>query len=68
MKDNMPRYTMRISRILLDKLQYISKFEGRSANKQLEQLVKKCIVDFEQDHGIITNELIEEMYQNNDIL
>lgn len=33
MKDNLPRYTMRIERPLSDRLQYISKYEGRTANK-----------------------------------
>ncbi len=64
-KDNMPRYTMRIDRTLLDKLQYISKYEGRTANKQLEQMVKRLVVGFESKHGEITEEMINEMYSNN---
>lgn len=58
MSDVLPRYTMRISRELLDKLHYISEFEGRTVNKQLEQLVKKCVEDFEAVNGKIDiNEL-----------
>ncbi len=64
-KDNMPRYTMRIDRTLLDKLQYISKYEGRTANKQLEQMVKRLVAGFESKHGEITEEMINEMYSNN---
>ena len=64
MKDNLPRYTMRIDRTLLDKLQYIAKYEGRTANKQLEQLVKRCIREFEKDNGTITGDMIREMYGN----
>jgi len=64
MKDNLPRYTMRIDRDLLDKLQYIAKYEGRTANKQLEQLVKRCIAEFERANGEITKELISDMYGN----
>lgn len=64
MKDNLPRYTMRIERPLLDRLQYISKYEGRTANKQLEQLVKRCIKEFEAEHGEITDEMIAELYGN----
>ena len=30
MKDNLPRYTLRINRITLDKLEYIANFNGRS--------------------------------------
>ena len=65
MKDNLPRYTMRIERQLLDRLQYIAKYEGRTANKQLEQLVKRCIKEFEAEHGKITDEMIAELYGNN---
>ena len=57
MKDKLPRYTMRIERELLDKLQYIAKYEGRTANKQLEQLVKRCIREFEKDNGTITEDM-----------
>lgn len=64
MKDKLPRYTMRIERELLDKLQYIAKYEGRTANKQLEQLVKRCIREFEKDNGKITEDMIQEMYGN----
>lgn len=64
MKDTLPRYTMRIERTLLDRLQYIAKYEGRTANKQLEQLVKRCIAEFEQDNGMITEEMINEMYSS----
>ena len=55
---------MRIDRHLLDKLQYISKYEGRTANKQLEQLVKKCIQQFESENGKISEDMIQEMYGN----
>ena len=64
MKDKLPRYTMRIERTLLDKLQYIAKYEGRTANKQLEQLVKRCVQEFEKENGEITGEMIQEMYGN----
>ena len=65
MPDSLPRYTMRIERLSLDKLQYIAKYEGRTANKQLEQLVKRCIREFENQNGEITDEMIQEMYGNN---
>ncbi len=64
MKTILPRYTMRIERHLLDRLQYIAKYEGRTANKQLEQLVKKCIAEFEKNHGTITDTMINEMYSS----
>ena len=53
MKDNLPRYTMRVPKVLLDKLGYIADYEGRTKNKELEQLIKKRIAEFEQVHGEI---------------
>lgn len=54
MKDNLPRYTLRIPQVLLDKLGYIAEYEGRTKNKEIEQLVKKRIAEFEAIHGEIT--------------
>ena len=53
MKDNLPRYTLRINQNLLDKLDYIAKYEGRSKNKEIEQLIKKHILEFEKINGEI---------------
>ena len=53
MKDNLPRYTLRVSQDLLDKLAYIAEYEGRTKNKELEQLIKKRIAEFESEHGTI---------------
>ena len=39
MKDDFPRYTLRISQILLDKIGYIAEYEGRTKNKEIEQLI-----------------------------
>lgn len=54
MKDNLPRYTLRIPQLLLDKLAYIAAYEGRTKNKEIEQLIKKRIAEFEAVHGTIT--------------
>ena len=53
MNDDLPRYTLRINRVLLDKLEYIVKYEGRSKNKEIEQLIKKRILEFEKENGEI---------------
>ena len=53
MKDNLPRYTLRVPQLLLDKLGYIAEYEGRTKNKEIEQLIKKRIAEFEQQHGVI---------------
>ena len=53
MKDHLPRYTLRIPQVLLDKLGYIADYEGRTKNKEIEQLIKKRIAEFEEQHGVI---------------
>ena len=53
MADSLPRYTLRVSQILLDKIAYIAEYEGRTKNKEIEQLIKKRINEFEKEHGKI---------------
>lgn len=53
MKDNLSRYTLRVEQELLDKLGYIAEYEGRTKNRQLEWLIRKCIKEFEQQNGVI---------------
>ncbi len=54
MKNELPRYTLRISQELLSKIGYIADYEGRTKNKEIEQLIKKRIQEFEAAHGKIT--------------
>lgn len=35
------------------KLHYISKYEGRSANRQILYLIRNCIKEFEKENGEI---------------
>ena len=53
MKDEKSRYTLRVQPQLLNKLGYIAEYEGRTKNRELEQLIKKRIAEFEQEHGEI---------------
>jgi len=53
MEGNLVRYTLRVSPQLLEKLAYIAEFEGRSKNKELEQMIKRRIAEFEETHGKI---------------
>ena len=46
MRDNLPRYTLRISKVLLDKFAYVVWYEGRTKNKEIEQLIKRRIAEF----------------------
>lgn len=65
MSDNMRRYTVRINGVLLEKLDYIAKADGRTKNKQVIQLIKKSISEYEEEFGTITPDLIREMRDNN---
>ena len=60
MQDNLPRYTLRVPQELLDKLAYIAAYQGRTKNKELEQLIKKRIAAFEAEHGTIKVEKQEK--------
>ena len=53
MKDNKSRFTLRIDPELLEKLGYIAEYEGRTKNRELEQLIKRRIQEFEGEHGEI---------------
>ncbi len=53
MDDKLLRYTLRVDRILFQKFKYIAESEGRSANKEIEQYIKKCVAEFEKEHGKI---------------
>ncbi len=55
--DDKVRYTIRIDRNLLDKFGYIAEYEGRTKNRELEQMIKRRIAEFEKEVGKI------ELYQ-----
>ncbi len=48
MDDKLIRYTLRVDRKLFEKFKYIADSEGRSANKEIEQYIKKCVAEFEK--------------------
>ena len=53
MVDKFLRYTLRVDRELFGKFRYIAKYEGRSANKEIEQYMKRCVQEFEEKNGEI---------------
>ena len=53
MDDELLRYTLRVDRLLFQKFRYIAKSEGRSANKEIEQYLKKRVTEYEQENGKI---------------
>lgn len=53
MDDKLLRYTLRVDRLLFQKFRYIAESEGRSANKEIEQYLKKRVAEYEQENGKI---------------
>lgn len=53
MDDKLLRYTLRVDRLLFQKFRYIAESEGRSANKEIEQYLKKRVAEFERENGEI---------------
>ncbi len=53
MASELPRYTLRIPQIYLDKIRYIAGKEGRSANKEIEMMIKRRIASYEKKNGEI---------------
>jgi len=47
------RYTLRVNRILFKKFRYIAESEGRSANREIEQFMKRVVRDYESENGEI---------------
>lgn len=45
--------SIRFESEVLDKLHYISDYEDRSVNSQINAMVKKLIREFEKEHGEI---------------
>jgi len=48
-----PQYALRISELTMDKLKYIAGHNGRSANKEIEQLILAHIAAYEDKFGKI---------------
>ncbi len=53
MDSKLLRYTLRVDRLLFRKFRYIAESEGRSANKEIEQYLKKRVAKYEQEFGEI---------------
>ena len=53
MASKLPHYALRIPVPTMDKLKYIAEYNGRSANKEIEQLIIQHIQDWEDQKGEI---------------
>lgn len=47
------KFTLRLSPELLQKFRYIAEYNARSANRELQVLMKNHIAEFEKTHGEI---------------
>ena len=53
MPSDLPRYTLRIPQETLAKIRYIAEENGRSANREIELLIKQRIISYEKERGPI---------------
>ena len=53
-KHKNPQYGLRIPSATMDRLKYIAEYNGRSANKEIEQIILRHIADFERENGAIS--------------
>lgn len=53
MDKKLVRYTLRVDRQLFAKFRYIAEANGRSANKEIEQYLKRCVERYEAANGKI---------------
>ncbi len=56
MKVKKIKFTVRVEEDLLRKFGYVAEYNARSANREVEFLMKKRIAEFEKNHGKITGE------------
>lgn len=54
MDDKILHFTLRTDRVLFRKFRYVAESEGRSANKEIEQFLKKRVAEYEKEHGKIS--------------
>lgn len=50
------KFTLGTNAELLKKFRYVADYNARSANRELEVLMKRHIVEFEKEHGKIAFE------------
>lgn len=54
MMNDTAKFTLRTDTEILKKFRYVAAYNGRSANRELEVLIKKHIAEFEKEYGKIT--------------
>lgn len=54
MTTDVAKFTLRIDAELLKKFRFVADYNARSANRELEVLMKKHVAEFEKENGKIT--------------
>ena len=54
MMSDTAKFTLRTDVEILKKFRYVADYNARSANRELEVLMKKHIAEFEKEHGKIS--------------
>ena len=53
MSKDLLQFTLRVDRFLFEKFKYVAAPELRSANKEIEQCLKRRIAEYEKENGEI---------------
>lgn len=56
MRSDLSKFTLRTDAELLKKFRFVANYNARSANREIEVLMKKHVDEFEKKHGRITTE------------
>ncbi|WP_310604244.1 Arc family DNA-binding protein [Anaerosporobacter sp.] len=56
MRSDIAKFTLRTDTDLLKKFRFVADYNARSANREIEVLMKKHVDEFEKEHGKITFE------------
>lgn len=53
MADNISKFTVRTEAELLKKFRFVAEYNARSANREMEVLMKRHVAEFEKKYGKI---------------
>lgn len=60
MRSNISKFTLRTDPELLLKFHYVAEYNGRSANRELDKLIRKHVSEFEKKIETIPKDWLEE--------
>ena len=63
MRSNISKFTLRIDTEMLLKFRYVAEYNGRSANRELDRLIRKQVSEFEKTIEKVPSDWLEEKKQ-----